>query len=760
MSGSGEATSTRTLLGLWIGLEIAAGAAFALAVSQPRLVPGFIGVVAAGVAGMLGVFASLRLLAERDPAARVDGRSAIFGVIAVAGGLAVAVGAAITEEQAIVAAGVVLAIHGGAALSDAFNQWLSPRTGDATSAVGVVPLSSVVLVAVTVVAAAQDTFSPWVSGAVLVWLLALVILKGSIVQWAVTEGDTRAVRNLIAWAGSLLAVVVGVVLLSIGGRPAFVGAASSLAVGLSVFGLLLHNRVDLPAGLGPILRSRAGGLRRGVAAAVIGGTLAAGATIVLRSWSGSGWAGVFIVITLCVVGAFFVLPGETIFGAVIVGLVLVWVAGDTDGNDIEADNAAILDSSNDERWIVAIGDSFISGEGAPEFYADTNSPGSNECRRAPTAYPMYAGRALGLRVRSFACSGAETSELLTVGQHPDSPDDVDGGRPQLDALVDWLTGDDAPQVAVVMLSIGGNDSGFSDVITACLTPAADCHDAEGAFAQRVDEIPNAIGAVHQRLAEIFAVVGQAPRVLVTPYPDPMGDGDPGRCSLLLDRDEASFVRRFRNRLNSAVVAGASRAPGSLDVTVVASRTALFGHELCASDAHVNWLRLSPPDGSLLASLDPNSWKNGSLHPEPDGHCTTAWFVLTELGQPFDDAALPCDAPIAATETLPPAVEGAIPDVCVVDGVQTSLGADCTDRWRSAAFDGAIRQGIGGVALALAAGVALGGAITSTAVRSKLPPILGAIWLDYDRIAGGPRSDPTDSAHARAQRTDTAPSSSP
>jgi hypothetical protein len=34
----------------------------------------------------------------------------------------------------------------------------------------------------------------------------------------------------------------------------------------------------------------------------------------------------------------------------------------------------------------ALGDSYMSGEGAKQFYEGTNTQGSNECRRAPTAY--------------------------------------------------------------------------------------------------------------------------------------------------------------------------------------------------------------------------------------------------------------------------------------------------------------------------------------------------------------------------------------
>jgi hypothetical protein len=50
--------------------------------------------------------------------------------------------------------------------------------------------------------------------------------------------------------------------------------------------------------------------------------------------------------------------------------------------------------------IVALGDSFISGEGAvgSAYLPGTNVVGSNECRRAKTAYPQLVANALNLKI--------------------------------------------------------------------------------------------------------------------------------------------------------------------------------------------------------------------------------------------------------------------------------------------------------------------------------------------------------------------------
>lgn len=64
--------------------------------------------------------------------------------------------------------------------------------------------------------------------------------------------------------------------------------------------------------------------------------------------------------------------------------------------------------------IVALGDSYISGEGAARFFPGTDHPGSNECRRAATAYPYLVAEALGASLTFVACSGARTSHLTGV----------------------------------------------------------------------------------------------------------------------------------------------------------------------------------------------------------------------------------------------------------------------------------------------------------------------------------------------------------
>ncbi|MGB5532636.1 MAG: GDSL-type esterase/lipase family protein [Acidimicrobiia bacterium] len=121
-----------------------------------------------------------------------------------------------------------------------------------------------------------------------------------------------------------------------------------------------------------------------------------------------------------------------------------------------------------EGPIVAIGDSYTSGEGVPPFEIAGDRPGINECHRSSLAYPMHLGGSLGVTVESWACSGATTSDLSTTVVRTDQApwDDPilepSGGTPS--SALDRI----APDTSTVTLTVGGNDLGFSDIVSDCL----------------------------------------------------------------------------------------------------------------------------------------------------------------------------------------------------------------------------------------------------------------------------------------------------
>jgi lysophospholipase L1-like esterase len=89
----------------------------------------------------------------------------------------------------------------------------------------------------------------------------------------------------------------------------------------------------------------------------------------------------------------------------------------------------------------ALGDSYSSGVGTRNYYADSGS-----CYRGPQAYPVQVAAGLGATLTFAACSGAKVADVLN----------------QLGSL--------NSSTAYVTVSVGGNDAGFADVITRCALP--------------------------------------------------------------------------------------------------------------------------------------------------------------------------------------------------------------------------------------------------------------------------------------------------
>src|SRR3954451_5804960 len=93
--------------------------------------------------------------------------------------------------------------------------------------------------------------------------------------------------------------------------------------------------------------------------------------------------------------------------------------------------------------LLALGDSFSSGQGAGSYDRGTTALG-NKCYRSPLAWPQLLATRLTLAPQpSLACNGATTDDVLRQIKH--------------------ISGD--PKVITV--TVGGKDVGFSKVLTRC-----------------------------------------------------------------------------------------------------------------------------------------------------------------------------------------------------------------------------------------------------------------------------------------------------
>ncbi|MEO5662621.1 MAG: SGNH/GDSL hydrolase family protein [Nocardioides sp.] len=136
-----------------------------------------------------------------------------------------------------------------------------------------------------------------------------------------------------------------------------------------------------------------------------------------------------------------------------------------------------------------LGDSYGSGVGVPPY-----DPASLGCARSQSAYGVLVDGRARLRLDDFvACAGATTTSLVAGGQ-----------LAALDADTD-----------LVLLSIGGNDIGWSQAVTACLGGTdAQCAGASALVRGRIATVlPGLLDTLH---AKITAAAPQA-RVVVTGY---------------------------------------------------------------------------------------------------------------------------------------------------------------------------------------------------------------------------------------------------
>jgi lysophospholipase L1-like esterase len=241
--------------------------------------------------------------------------------------------------------------------------------------------------------------------------------------------------------------------------------------------------------------------------------------------------------------------------------------GTKHGSPPGASSTATAPRTASVRRYVALGDSYSSGEGAFNYLPA--APGRPaQCHRSRDAYSQLLAKRLlgGVQhdpARDFmACSGDEVPDLKSR---------------QLGAF--------GPDVAVVTVGIGGNDSGWIDVIKQCMVDAAThprpgsgkgCnHIIDDVFKQKLPELRG-------RLRDAYTIIkARAPqaKVIVVGYPAIFEDSYRSAfCASVgsLTRGARSDLRRAAGQLDGEI----GTIARSFGLRFVDPRGAFDDHRIC------------------------------------------------------------------------------------------------------------------------------------------------------------------------------------
>ena len=227
---------------------------------------------------------------------------------------------------------------------------------------------------------------------------------------------------------------------------------------------------------------------------------------------------------------------------------------------------------------VALGDSYSSGVGTRTFY-------ESSCQRSVYAYPYLEHEAHPTwTFVNATCSGATTSSLLSSQVSSVTSD------------TNWVT-----------YTIGGNDAGFSHVITECALPSwlSNC---TGAINEAQSIIKNTLPG---RLDEVNnAIKTRAPsaEVIVLDYPR-LFNGEDCNALKFFSSAEETRLNETADMLKNVVSAAATRAGSNFVFRDVIPT--FIGHAVCdgGGGSSTEWINgLSNPVGE-------------SYHPKVTGHAS-------------------------------------------------------------------------------------------------------------------------------------------
>lgn len=295
--------------------------------------------------------------------------------------------------------------------------------------------------------------------------------------------------------------------------------------------------------------------------------------------------------------------------------------------DIAWDAVAFVPAEEPALSHVALGDSYASGEGAPDshYFPPTDSPANtsnqaNRCHRSRSASPVLAFQDLAGRISdgsssfaTIACTGAAVDKITGS----DASDVVYGEVPQLEQ--GWID----RNTTHVTVTAGANDAGLFKYMTDC--SRVNCASREmvarqnAAFRPLRDRYVDLLEKIHAQGPNAkIAMIGYP---LAVPEPDDFSTARcPGYTAVEIEQ-----IRIAGNRLNTIMRDAVRSFNGQLNRTVanyVDLRPVYAGREACRRSG-VSWIH-------DLELNDQGLPENRSFRPKPIGHRNAVETVVQAM----------------------------------------------------------------------------------------------------------------------------------
>ncbi len=264
---------------------------------------------------------------------------------------------------------------------------------------------------------------------------------------------------------------------------------------------------------------------------------------------------------------------------------------------------------------VALGDSFVSGEGETDdaYYVLGTNTTTNTCHVSTRSYPYLLHPSLPMDVVNRSCSGSRTEDV----------------RQQLAGLPDVR---EAQIPTILSVGVGGNDVNVMGKLKACIMPGT----CDWALPEHRMKTALEIKSIYPKLVALFDEVQQAQpqsTLFVVGYPKVIASGDETNCqfpiSAMLDAEERRYMNETVGYLN-AVLQQAARYKGHqfIDVSDVFN-----GERLCdVTETAMNGIRAGDDFAPIAALESVKIIGAESFHPTPRGHELVANRILEVFNQ--------------------------------------------------------------------------------------------------------------------------------